>query len=141
MKNVVNVTGIHSVDFIKGRKGNFRAIVKVKAGFMTIVDDLGIACNWSTGPQWKSALEVFKSFKKGALHTIEFKAEGSDTWLNVFARKGNKVVLMDTQLFEDMKVGDINQDWSNTNLYNYQQYKAVNATNWASNAFVINEGN
>jgi len=48
---------------------------------------------------------------------------------------------MDTQLFEDMKVGDINQDWSNTNLYNYQQYKAVNAKNWASNAFVINEGN
>ena len=141
MKNVDNVTGIHSVDFIKGRRGNFRAIVKVKAGFMTIVDDLGIACNWSTGPRWKSALEVFKSFKKGALHTIEFKTEGSDTWLNVFARKGNKIVLMDTQLFEDMKVGDINQDWSNTNLYNYQQYKAVNAKNWASNAFVINEGN
>ena len=116
MKNhFFNTNNIHSVDFIQGRSGEYRAIVKVKAGFMTIVDDLGIQCKWESGARWKSALSVFKSFKKGALQTIEFKAEGSENWLTVFARSGNKVKLMDEQMFMTMQVGDINQDWSNTN--------------------------
>jgi hypothetical protein len=45
---------------------------------------------------------------------------------------------MDQQLFEDMEVGDINQIWSNTNLYDQKQYGMVNAKSWASKAFVMN---
>mgnify|MGYP000102789180 FL=1 len=140
MKNhFFNTNNIHSVDFIQGRSGEYRAIVKVKAGFMTIVDDLGIQCKWESGARWKSALSVFKSFKKGALQTIEFKAEGSENWLTVFARSGNKVKLMDEQMFMTMQVGDINQDWYNTNLYSQTNYALAGAKTWADLAFALNE--
>ena len=137
-KTIFNTERINQVDFIQGRKGTFRAIVKVQAGFMTVVDDLGIQCKWESGARWKSVLSVFQSFKKGALQTIEFKAEGSENWLTVFARSGNKVKLMDTDLFLTMKVGDINQDWSNTNLYSQTNYALANAKTWADKAFVTN---
>jgi hypothetical protein len=137
-QTIFNTEKINQVDFIQGRKGTFRAIVKVQAGFMTVVDDLGIQCKWESGARWKSALSVFQSFKKGALQTIEFKAEGSDNWLTVFARTGNKVKLMDTDLFLTMKVGDINQDWYGTNLYSFTNYRLANAKTWADKAFVTN---
>lgn len=139
MTQVINITNIHMTDFIQDRPGHFRAIVKVKAGFLTIVDDLGTSCNWASGPQWKRAISVFRNFQKGALQTIQFRAEGSETWLNIFARSGKTVKLMDRQLFEDMEVGDINQIWTSTNLYDQRQYGMVNAKTWASKAFVMNE--
>jgi hypothetical protein len=105
---------------------------------MTVVDDLGIQAGWQSGPQWKKALDVFRGFKKGALQTIQFKAEGSNTWLTVFARKGNKIILMDTELFLTMEVGDINQNWSNTNLYSQNNYRLADAKTWADKAFVKN---
>jgi len=138
-KTIFNTERINQVDFIQSRNGQFRAIVKVQAGFLTVVDDLGIQCKWESGAQWKSALSVFKNFKKGALQTIQFKAEGSDNWLTVFARKGNKIVLMDTDLFLTMKVGDINQNWSNTNLYSQTNYALAGAKTWAGFAFIPNE--
>jgi hypothetical protein len=137
-KTIFNSERISQTDFIQDRKGEYQAIVKVQAGFMTTVDDLGIKCKWESGPQWKRAINVFRSFKKGALQTIQFKAEGSDNWLTVFARKGNKIILMDTQLFLDMEVGDINQNWSNTNLYSQTNYKLAGAKTWADKAFVTN---
>jgi hypothetical protein len=135
---IFNSERINQTDFIQDRKGEYQAIVKVQAGFMTTVDDLGIKCKWESGPQWKRAINVFRNFKKGALQTIQFKAEGSDNWLTVFARKGNKIILMDTQLFQDMEVGDINQNWSNTNLYSQTNYKLAGAKTWADKAFVNN---
>ncbi len=133
-----NTNNIHSVDFIQGRQGQYRAIVKVKAGFMTVVDDLGIQANWGR-QQWNSPMDVFKNFKKGALQTIEFKAEGSNSWLTVFARTGNKVKLMDVEMFMTMKVGDINQDWYNTNLYSQTNYALAGAKSWADLAFAPNQ--
>jgi hypothetical protein len=130
---VLNTTNISSVAFIGERKGTYRAIVKVRAGFVSGVDDN------TSSPRWKSAIDVFRSFKKGALQTIEFRPEGGDYWLTVFAKKGTKIILMDETMFQDMVVGDINQDWFNTNLYGQGQYTAVNAKTWASKAFVINE--
>ena len=134
---IINVEGISQVDFINGQAGQFRAIVKVQAGFLTVVDDLGIQNNWGR-KQWTRAIDVFRGFKKGALQTIQFKADNNHNgvWLTVFARKGNKIVLMDDQLFADMEVGDINQCWSNTNLYSQAQYSAVGARTWADKAFV-----
>ena len=134
---IINVEGISQVDFINGQAGQFRAIVKVQAGFLTVVDDLGIQNNWGR-KQWTRAIDVFRGFKKGSLQTIQFKADNNrnGVWLTVFARKGNKIVLMDDQLFADMEVGDINQCWSNTNLYSQAQYSAVGARTWADKAFV-----
>ena len=134
---IINMEGISEFDFIQNRKGLYRAVVKVQAGFMTVVDDIGIQNNWGR-QNWNKAIEVFRNFKKGALQTIEFQAEGSTHWVTVFAKKGNKIVLMDTQLFLDMEVGDINQDWSNTNLYSQRNYQAAGAKTWADKAFVLN---
>ncbi len=133
-----NTNNIHSVDFIQGRQGQYRAIVKVKAGFMTVVDDLGIQANWGR-QQWNSPMDVFKNFKKGALQTIEFKAEGSNNWLTVFARSGKTVKTMDVEMFMAMKVGDINQDWYNTNLYSQTNYALAGAKTWADLAFAPNQ--
>jgi hypothetical protein len=133
-----NTTNINTVDFIKGRQGQYRAIVKVKAGFMTVVDDLGIRANWGR-QQWNSPLDVFRDFKKGALQTIEFKAEGSDNWLTVFARSGKTIKTMDVEMFMTMKVGDINQNWYNTNLYSQTNYALAGAKSWADLAFAPNQ--
>jgi hypothetical protein len=134
---IINTEKINEVDFIQGRKGIYRAVVKVQAGFMTVVDDIGIQNNWGR-QNWNKAIDVFRNFKKGALQTIEFQAEGSTHWVSVFAKKGNKVILMDTQLFLDMEVGDINQNWTNTNLYSQRNYQAAGAKTWADKAFVLN---
>jgi hypothetical protein len=135
---IINSERISQVEFINDRKGEYRAIVKVQAGFMTVVNDIGIENNWGK-QRWNSAIDVFRGFKKGALQTIEFKAEGSNTWLTVFAKAGNKIKLMDYQLFKDMEVGDINQNWSNTNLYSQTNYALCNAKTWADKAFVANK--
>jgi hypothetical protein len=134
---IVNVAKIPTTDFIQGRKGEYRAIVKVRAGFMTTVDDLGITANWGK-QSWNAAIDVFRDFKKGALQTIQFKAEGSNNWLTVFARSGKNIKLADVALLADLKVGDINQNWSNTTLYNQTQYAAVGSKSWACKAYVKN---
>ncbi len=134
---VVVDKGINRTDYIQNRKGQYRAIVKVKAGFMTVVDDLGIQANWGK-QQWNKPVEVFRGFKKGALQSIQFRAEGTGAWLTVFARIGNKVKVADDELLADMTVGDINQDWSTSNLCSLGQYNAVGAKTWADKAFVKN---
>ncbi len=121
------------VDFIQGRQGFYRAIVKTKAG-LTVVDDLGIENGWSKA-QWRTALDVFSAFKKGGLQTIQFQPIGSKQWLTVFARSGNKINIIDSDMLANMTVGHINQDWSNSTLYNQTQYKAVGCATWADFAF------
>ena len=135
---IINKTKISQVNFIQDRPGQFRAIVKVSAGFMTVVNDLGLECKWQGGARWKRAIDVFRSFKRGALQTIEFRADESTTWMTVFAKAGTKIKFMDDQLFMDIDVDDINQSWTNTNLYDQAQYGAVNAKTWASKVFVNN---
>ena len=138
-KLVVVDKSINRVDFIAGQVGTYRAIVKVKAGFVTVVDDLGIQANWGK-KQWNSHIDVFRNFKKGALQTIDFKADNSRgaDGLTVFAKAGTKIKLIDDSLLAELKIGDINQDWSNTNLYNQNQYQAVGGKTWADNAFITN---
>lgn len=143
MKNVVMVKVVSpeikkaQVDFIQGRPGIYRAIVKVSAGWNVTVEDIGIQNKWGR-KNWNSALDVFKNFQKGALQSIEFQPEGHDHWLTVFARSGNKIKLIDTAMLCEIKVGDINQDWSRTNLYNMAQYSAVNAETWDDLAYAMN---
>jgi hypothetical protein len=124
---LVNVAQINTCQFIKGRKGTYRAIVKVRAGFLSVVE-----C------KEKSGIDVFRNFKKGALKSIEFCPEGDSTWFTVFGCSGKKVVIIDEEILVEMKVGDINQNWADSNLCDSGQYKAVNATSWASNAYAMN---
>jgi len=125
------------VDFIQDRVGMYRAIVKVKAGFMVTVDDLGIQANWGR-KDWNSARDVFRNFKKGALQSIQFQPEGTNSWLTVFAKVGTKIKLIDNALLASLEVGDINQNWSNSNLYSQAQYAAVGSKTWADKAYVKN---
>ena len=133
---IVIDSAIDRCNFIKG-EGTYRAIVKGQAGFMTIVDDLGIQLNRGK-KEWSKGIDVFRSFKKGALQSIQFQPEGTNHWLTVFAKVGTKIKLIDDAILAEMNVGDINQNWSNTNLYSQAQYAAVGASSWASKAFVKN---
>jgi hypothetical protein len=123
---VNKIKGLTVLDFIGGRKGIFQAITKVPAGFM-IAAEIG------------SELPSLNRWKKGALQTIQFKAEGTSHWTTVFAKKGNKVMVIDKAITETITVGTINQLFYNTNLMDHNQYKAVNAKTWADKAFLLNE--
>jgi hypothetical protein len=120
------IKGLQVVDFIREDKGLFQAIVKVPAGFYTAYE-IG------------SEVPSLNRWKKGALQTIQFQPEGSKHWVTVFARKGNKVVLIDEKIAETVEVGTINQLFYNTNLMDQTQYTSVKAKTWADKAFLFNE--
>jgi hypothetical protein len=79
---------------------------------------------------------IITAYKKGTLQTVEFCPDGSDYYCTIFARKGNKIVIIDETILGNLTVGTINQLYSNTNLYNQAQYSAVGAKTWADRAYV-----
>ena len=111
-------------------EGKYRVITKCQAGFMV-----------SSVKQAKSAIDVFRSYKIKAVHSIarviDMERIGEQDFM-VYARTGKKVWIEENMLAE-MTVGDINQSLTNTALYSQAQYKAVNAETWASKAYVMNE--
>ena len=136
MKDLINITGVPTSDFINGKTITAaRFISKCRAGFMTIVDarDFEIA-GYNQYPE-----RLITGYKKGALHTVQVQLDGSDHFLTVFARVGKKVHVIDKTILREVTVGTINSMFYNTNLYSYQQYKAVNSATWASYAFQMNE--
>ena len=123
---VNNIKGLSIVDYIGEKKGTFQAVVKVQAGFM-VASEIG------------SELPSLNKWKKGALQTIQFKTEEINHWITVFARKGNKVIIMDKAIAETVDVGTVNQLFYNTNLMDQAQYRTVKAKTWADKAFLLNE--
>ena len=123
---VNSIKGLSIVDYIGEKKGTFQAVVKVQAGFM-VASEIG------------SELPSLTKWKKGALQTIQFKAEGTNHWMTVFAKKGTKVVLIDEKIAETITVGTINSLFYNTNLMDQAQYRTVKAKTWADKAFLLNE--
>ena len=121
-----NIKDLTVVNWIGDREGIFQAIVKVQAGFM-VATEIG------------SELPSLNRWKKGALQTIQFKAQGLNHWVTVFAKKGTKVVLIDEKIAETITVGTINSLFYNTNLMDQTQYQAVKAKTWADKAFLLNE--
>ena len=114
------------------RKGKFRFITKCRAGFMTISEARDTDNEYYlTYPE-----TLLTAYKKGALQTIEFQPEGSTNYFTIFAKKGNKVVIIDSLILAHLTVGTINQYWVNTNLYSQSQYAVVGAKTWADRAFV-----
>jgi len=133
MTNLVNIAGINTVNYLKDfSKGKFRFITKCRAGFMTIND----AREWDNTYFMEHPESIITGYKKGALQTVEFCLDGFDTWITIFARKGNKIVIIDETILGHLTVGTINQLYSNTNLYNMAQYTAVGAKTWAHRAYV-----
>jgi hypothetical protein len=111
-------------------EGKYRVITKCQAGFMV-----------SSVKQAKSAIDVFRSYKIKAVHSIarviDMERIGEQDFM-VYARTGKKVWI-DENLLCELEVGDINQSLTNTALYSQAQYQAVNAKSWASKAYGMNE--
>lgn len=122
---VNNIKGLTVVDYIGQEKGLFQAVVKVPAGFM-VAYEIG------------SDLPSLSKWGKGSLQTLQFKKEGSYAWLTVFARKGNKIMVIDKTLAESLEVGTVNSLFYNTNLMDPIQYRSVAAKTWADKVFVMN---
>ena len=136
MKKLINtIQDIMTVDILdQYERGEFRHIVKTKLG-MTCVD----ARDFDNVRMNKFPESIISGYKRGVLQTVQFKAEGSDTWLTVFSRTGKKVKLVDETILRNLTVGTINSMFDNTNLMDQNQYRAVNSKTWASMAFIMNE--
>ena len=114
--------------------GQFRMVVKTKLG-MTVVD----ARSFDNPRIMANPESAISGYKKGALQTVQFKADGSECWLTVFSRTGKRVKLIDEAILANLTVGTINGMYYNTNLMDMAQYKLVGSKTWASMAFVQNE--
>ena len=110
-------------------KGKYRVITKCQAGFLV-----------SSVIEASSALNVLRSYKPKSLQSIAriMGPVGEEFDVTVFARSGKKVWITEEMLSE-ICVGDINNGFQNTALYNQFQYSAVNAKSWASKAYVMND--
>lgn len=128
--NLINTTDAQTVNAIVGRTGKFRAIVKCRAGFLTVVD---------AEVYGDDLTSVLKNWKPKALQTLEFLPEGCKHWLTVFIRTGKKIHCIDEELIENMTVGDINVYFAGTTLHSQYQYDRVGARTWADKAFVQNK--
>lgn len=136
MNDLINITNIPTVDILsKYPAGQFRFVVKPRSGFLTVVDSR----DWENERFIKYPETIISGYKKGALQTVQFQPEGSDIWLTVFARQGKKIHLIDRTIMKDLSVGTVNSMFFNTELYNWQQYKAANTKTWASKVFVMNQ--
>ena len=107
-------------------KGTYRVIYKCQAGFIS-----------SSDVEEDSQINVFRRFQMKHVHSIAYVSK-SGYPITVYARSGKKVWVSET-LLAQLTVGDINQDLSNTALYNQFQYQAVNVKTWADKAYVMNE--
>jgi len=114
--------------------GKFRFVVKTNLG-MTVVDSR----DFDNERLMKYPEALISGYKRGTLQTVQFCPEGSDYYLTVFSRTGKKVKLVDESILANLTVGTINGMYENTNLYNSNQYRAVNSTSWASKAFTLNQ--
>ena len=111
-------------------EGEYRVITKCQAGYMI-----------TRVVKAKSPIHAFRQYKPKAIQSIAFikkMSDGSVYEFTVYARAGKKVWASE-EFLSEVTVGDINQDLSNTALYNQFQYSAVKATSWASKAYVMNE--
>ena len=140
MNKIINTTDIRTVNIIncdhyEATPGKFRFIAKCRAGYFSCND----ARDFDDARLYANPASVMSAYKKGTLHSVEYKPTGSDNFFTVFAKKGNKVILMDEAIMRGLDVGTINGLWYNTNLMDMNQYKAVNSKSWASMAFVMND--
>jgi hypothetical protein len=129
--SVINTTQIQMVDFMQNRPGVFRAIVKTQSGAL-VSYTVGNVADYT---------DILGNWKKGARQTLEFVPTGSDSdrGLTVFARKGKTILWIDQQIAAALKVGTVNQLYFNTNLYDQNQYAAVNSKTWDSYVFKMNK--
>ena len=122
------------VDFMKGRKGEFRFVLKGGNGFS--ISHASPTMNATFNMDLEMTLCMGK---KGVIQTVEFSPEDNKgTWFPIFKRKGKKIFI-DRELLNVLTVGTINSLFLNTELYNQTQYKLNGAKTWADLAYGKNE--
>ena len=103
---------------------------------MTVVD---AQADWQNERYFKYPETLLTQYKKGALQTVQFQPNPDGPWLTLFARTGKKIHFIDETILKELSVGTINQMFFNTQLYDWQQYKACNTKTWESKAYVMNQ--
>ena len=92
MKRMINGCVIDTVPkgVVKelGGEGEYRAVTKCRAGFPTIYD-IG---------KFNNPLMAFNRVEPKRLLNLQYKPIGCEYWLCLYARKGNKVVVVDESL-------------------------------------------
>ena len=100
-------------------EGEYRVITKCQAGYMV-----------TSVVKAKSPIHAFRQYKPKAIQSIAFiktMSDGSVYEFTVYARAGKKVWASE-EFLSEVTVGDINQDLSNTALYNQFQYSGEFST-------------
>ena len=73
---------------VLGLQGEYRAVTKCRAGFMTILD-MG---------QLDNPIHAFNRVKPTALYNLQYKPKDVAHWYSLYVRKGNKLVSVDESL-------------------------------------------
>jgi len=73
---------------VLGEAGEYRAVTKCRAGFMTIMD-MGKLPNPQT---------AFNRVRPEALYNLQYKPNGMPHWYSLYVRKGNTLVTVDEAL-------------------------------------------
>ena len=133
-----SMPAINSIEKARAHHGKdvqfeFRTVTKNRAG-LGINDYRDFENKGFT----KDPSAILAYYKKGVLQTVQCRAIGTEHWMTIFKLKGKKVTMIDTAILENLKVGTINDAYYNTDLYNYANYKAVNAKSWADYAYRYN---
>ena len=105
----------------------FRMTGKVKAGFQTIRD-------------YKGTIQGLICLLSKDTTVVEYKREyedGTSSWFHILTTKGGKWYSIDKSLLEKLTVGDMHQAFSK--MIDWNMWKSLNTTTWASKAFVMNK--
>ena len=99
---------------------NYRAVVKCKAGFLTISEGKNtmrfIASNW----------------QKNAVQTIQIENQYGN-WETVLALKGNRFYIIDLAIIESLKVSDIHTSFPK--MADQSHWKSIGSKTWADLAY------
>jgi hypothetical protein len=134
MKTITSIKRFPTTNFIGTGRGAYRFIVKCQAGFLICSE----AREFDNEYYERNPECLMTGHKPGAVQTIQFRPEGSDYWLTIFAKAGKKIKLIDEAILRVLTVGTINTYWIKTELYCQRQYAIVNAKTWADLAYVKN---
>ena len=132
---------INSIEKAKAIHGQdvqfeFRSVTKNRAGFG--INDYR---DFENEKFTKDPSAILAYYMKGVLQTVQCRPIGTEYWMTIFKLKGKKVTMIDAAILANLKVGTINDAWYHTNLYDYANYKAVNANTWADYAYRYNNHN
>ena len=114
----------HDLDW-NTTKYKYRAVSKCRAGFMAISEGESTlahaVCNW----------------KKNALQTLQVQLPGHEIYVNVLAIKGNKFVLAENTILENITIGTIHSQFPK--MADHGHWRSIGSKTWADNAYKLED--